>query len=129
MASADLLSPHGEGYCGRCQFVVGLDPKGRLERHYRGRHLDHRGYGTACKGSGRRPWKRTPYACRRNVFRFRAPLVTCPACGVPTVIIHSTLSGDRLKHHWPPALPAKLAWCTGSNQLVVAGRVSVPTTR
>lgn len=124
MALADLLGPYGEGYCGSCQFIVGLDPKGRLERHYRGRHLDHLGYGAACKGSGRAPWKRTPYACRRNIFRFKAPKVTCPGCGVPTVVIHHTLSGDRLKHHWPDG--AEVRWCTGSNQLVVGGRVMMP---
>lgn len=125
----DLLSPYGEGYCGRCQFIVGLDQDGDLEAHWRGRHLDHRGVGSLCPGSFRPPWKRTPYSCRKNAFGFEAPKTQCPVCGLPTAIVHSMIAGDRLKRHWPPSLPAKLIWCTGSNQLVVGGRVVLPVSR
>lgn len=74
-----ILGPYGEGYCRHCHFVVALWRDGTLIHHTRGPG----GYGTPpaeCKGSGRRPAKRTPVTSRKAAFRLKAHQGQCPVC-------------------------------------------------
>lgn len=73
-----ILGPYGEGYCTACRFIVGLDEKGRLERH--GRMVAGSNTRTLCKGSNRKPPRRLPYASRLSVFRVNAKPGKCPVC-------------------------------------------------
>lgn len=73
-----ILSPHGEGYCRWCQFVVGLGSSGLLAPHVRGKNGDR-----WCPGSDTTPPKVTPYSSRKAMFRV-APKT---ARGVPTAWI------------------------------------------
>lgn len=115
MATSDLLSPFGEGYCGRCAFVVGLDPTGMLSHHSRGRYDQFDGPGTRCPGGGRPAWKRTPYYSAKARFSATGGKALCTACkrGVPVTV--STTHGVRLK--WHTTLDG-FKDCPGSNQLV-----------
>ena len=74
-----ILGPYGEGYCTACRFIVGLDARGRMDVHCRGELLTSVPR-KPCRGSGRRPAKRTPYASRKSRFRIRVSLGTCPSC-------------------------------------------------
>ncbi len=77
------LSPHGEGYCTVCRFVIGLTEKGLLERHWRG-SVGGEGWnsqGWECKGSNRRPGRTTPVTSRLAAFRVKAKKTYCPTCG------------------------------------------------
>lgn len=78
-----ILSPHGEGYCRHCRFVLGLDYLGRLDYHVRGTVTDygHKGVPEMCEGSGRKPAKVTPYYAAKNRFITRLAKVTCHVCG------------------------------------------------
>jgi len=71
------LSPHGEGYCRWCFFVVGLDHDGLLTAHERNGLYEAP---KTCKGSGTRPPKVTPYASRKAAFLTRSPREWCPTC-------------------------------------------------
>jgi hypothetical protein len=112
MASADLLSPYGEGYCGRCAFVVGLDERGRLQTHARGVH--DAGLATECPGGGRRPWKVQPYNSPKAAFRVLGKKADCPACGRKILVRVSVVSGSRLRWHTNIGFRD----CPGTNQLV-----------
>lgn len=87
-----ILSPHGEGYCRKCRFVIGLDERGMIDAHSRGQGF----IGVLpCGGGGACPPKLTPYSSRKSAFTSTAPVGTCPECqqGV-------TLRGDgRLTPH------------------------------
>lgn len=93
------LGPHGEGYCPVCRFVVGLDPRGRLERHTRtmGAYLT----AGPCKGGDRAPAKRTPFASRKSAFRVTSNKPKCPQCGAGVNLLMSgryeyhTVESDR----------------------------------
>jgi len=78
------LSPHGEGYCRWCFFVVGLTDRGLLEAHTRG--IVSYGAAKTCPGTDTRPPKNTPYASRKAAFKQTAPKAWCPVCKrfVPT---------------------------------------------
>lgn len=78
-----ILSPHGEGYCRACRFVVGLTEDGKMDHHMRGTVTDygHKGVAEMCKGSFKRPAKVTPYAAAKNRFITRLAKVTCHLCG------------------------------------------------
>lgn len=80
-----ILSPHGEGYCRYCRFVVGLGADGLMDQHYynRGQVADAT---KPCKGSLRIPPKVTPYASKLAMFKVTAQKITCPGCGKPTVV-------------------------------------------
>lgn len=83
MPEPSILSPHGEGYCKHCRFIVGLGPDGLMDLHSRGRNVDKysAGYNAPCRGTGRRPAARVPYWSRRSRFRLTPPVALCPACG------------------------------------------------
>lgn len=88
------LSPHGEGYCKECRFIVGLTEDGRLEPHERGRTLAG-SYGRTvvwCPGGDRRPApkSRVPFFSRLSAFRLRSHSAPCPSCG-KTVKVHRLL--------------------------------------
>ena len=87
------LSPHGEGYCTKCRFVVGLDQQGRLERHSRstGAYL----VAEPCTGGGRQPARRTPFASRKSAFRVISGKPKCPVCGAGV----GTLMSGRYEYH------------------------------
>ena len=70
------LSPHGEGYCRHCRFILGLDDRGRLDLHMRGPVTDRQ----MCKGSGARPARRTPVESRKSRFVTRGEKIRCPRC-------------------------------------------------
>lgn len=91
-----ILSPHGEGYCRVCRFVVGLNESGLLDQHARGGH----GYLAAnpCKGSGKTPPRLTPYSSRLSAFRSTPRKVDCPACGRNVAV----LSDGRIQGHPVP---------------------------
>lgn len=69
-----ILSPHGEGYCTDCQFMVGLEEDGLLEVHYRGVNRD------ACPGSDTRPGRRVPKESRNAAFTTKAEQRVCATC-------------------------------------------------
>lgn len=79
MSELRPLSPHGEGYCRACHFIIGLADDGRLEFHSRGRH------GSAptviCPGGKRKPPKITPYRSTKAMFKPEPDRTDCPLCG------------------------------------------------
>lgn len=107
------LSPHGEGYCTVCRFVVGLDADGRISYHERpdpdssGYHTPAR---TCCRGTRKVPPKRTPYASEKNRFRTRAAKTECPRCK-QQVKVNSFTSGRYYVKHNRKFLPGE---CPGS---------------
>lgn len=102
MTSADrpptILSEHGEGYCGVCRFVEGLDFRGRMYRHRRGADLGSQITFEYCKGSGRKPWKRTPYASRKSMFRMIA-VGLCPKCGQQERLMRFAADAPTIARH------------------------------
>jgi hypothetical protein len=114
--AADLLSEYGEGYCGACRFIVGLDPGGRLNVHQRGVH--DVGTPLPCPGGGRHPTKRVPYHSRKAAFRTEGQKAACPACGVSVGVRHGVIAGDRLRWH---LTLNRTADCKGTNALVKEG--------
>ncbi len=74
-----ILSPHGEGYCRHCRFVVGLGADGLMDTHQYNRGLAT-GDMKPCKGSGKVPPRITPYAAELNKFKATARKVVCPTC-------------------------------------------------
>jgi hypothetical protein len=73
------LSPHGEGYCTVCHFVVGRNRYGLLERHTRGA-ADYGIPAAVCEGSDTKGSSRIPYASRLAAFTTRQPYTWCPEC-------------------------------------------------
>ena len=112
MTRSDLLSPHGEGYCGRCAFAVGLDHTGMLSFHWRGK-ID--GAGRVCPGGGRPAWKRTPYYSAKARFSATGGKALCIDCGRNVPVAVSVVAGTRLKYH---ATLDGLKGCQGSSRLV-----------
>jgi hypothetical protein len=96
------LSPHGEGYCRWCHFIVGLTSDQRLVMHGRSSSL-YRDEAKACAGSGTRPPKITPYASRKAAFRVKSPEAWCPVCWrmAPTT---QHISGKVYARHSNPLL-------------------------
>ena len=105
-----ILSPHGEGYCSWCAFIVGLDEQGKMDPHRRGSGQD------SCKGSGRRPAKRTPYQTRRGIFRVTPGSAVC-ACGITTKVVRLA-DGTYWASHQPPRTREP---CDASHRLVPEG--------
>ena len=108
MTSHSILSPHGEGYCRHCRFVVGLDADGLMDHHTRGSVTEYgsRTIPEKCKGSGAKPAKVTPYAASKNRFLMRLPMAVCPVCGGRA----AKTRGGRLASHGP--------YCAGSGRIV-----------
>ena len=75
-----IASPHGDGYCPVCRFIVGLDPDLLLENHTR-EDSNYASGRALCKGSGRRPPKKIPYSSTKSRFKVKAAKVPCPVCG------------------------------------------------
>ena len=88
-----ILSEYGEGYCTRCRFVIGLDARGRLCFHSRGKGLDtYNPEGGRCDGTGRPPAKVTPYSSRKSAFRIRVSMDTCNDCGRRVEVVDGALA-------------------------------------
>lgn len=98
------LSPYGEGYCRHCRFIIGLTPKGLIERHQRGTSL---GDSADCKGSCTQPPKITPYASRKAAFKTVARKARCHECGREVLV----MSDGRLVVHNSSAVARVL--CAG----------------
>lgn len=107
------LSPYGEGYCRTCQFIVGLDERGRLEKHWRGRTgVCYEPDPPACSGGGKRPGRRVPYWTVRGRFYYDPWRAQCPACNQETKVlpiagglywgIHHTPSGVKCHFYNQP---------------------------
>lgn len=92
-----IASPHGDGYCPVCRFIVGLDPDLLLENHTRedSNHVSGR---ALCKGSGRRPPKRIPYSSTKSRFKVKAARVPCPVCGRQAPVL-TTHNGTYVGRH------------------------------
>lgn len=74
-----IFSPHGDGYCKECHFVVGLEEDGLLEVHYRGASL--KAYvREPCPGSDTRPGRRQPKESRNAAFTTKGTRNTCGVC-------------------------------------------------
>lgn len=107
------LSPHGEGYCTVCRFIVGLDADGVISFHERpdpdasGYHTPAR---TCCRGTGKVPPKRTPYASEKNRFYTRPAKLECPRCR-QEVKVNTFTSGKYYVKHNRKFLPGE---CPGS---------------
>lgn len=108
-----VLSPYGEGYCRTCQFIVGLDERGRLETHWRGRTVNRwEADPDACAGTGRRPGRRVPYWTVKGQFRYDPWRAHCPACGAEARVLpiagglywgtHLTPHNDSCLHYNQP---------------------------
>lgn len=74
-----ISSPHGDGYCKECHFVVGLEEDGLLEVHYRGASLQAYER-AACPGSDTRPGRRQPKESRNAAFTTKGTHNTCKVC-------------------------------------------------
>lgn len=96
-----ILSPHGEGYCSHCRFVIGLDKFGLMDGHSRG--ANGAGEGKPCPGSARRPAGRTPYASRLSMFRVTSPDTWCPECRQSVKTTRRTGVQVYARHNFPPA--------------------------
>ena len=104
---ASILSPHGEGYCRHCRFIIGLDADGFMDRHWynRGVHTDD---SKPCKGSFRRPAVDTPYRSNLSIFKATPQYEACPVCGDSTLIQYDSMFAQHI------AKSNKYEYCRGS---------------
>lgn len=107
-----ISSPHGDGYCKECHFVVGLEEDGLLEVHYRGASLQVYER-AACPGSDTRPGRRQPKESRDAAFTTKGTHNTCKVC-FRKVTVRSTVTSSHLARH-TTALHS-LDVCPGSYQ-------------
>ena len=93
-----ILGEHGEGYCRTCHFIEPLTPEGLLAVHWRGAGVlpenDRR-----CKGSLKKPPKRTPVTSRVSAFTSSPPTSVCRYCATEVAV-----TGHRVfARHWKGA--------------------------
>lgn len=110
------LSPYGEGYCGACQFVVGLGPDGRLEEHGRMANI-WSGSRDRCKGSGRKAPVRIPETSRKAAFRTRVRTAHCGQCQNQAEVLNTPDGTSVLAVHRIPWATV-FERCPGSGQAV-----------
>lgn len=100
------LSPHGEGYCRTCHFVVGLTDTGKLETHSRGSSMSN--VHEECKGSHRKPAPVTPVTSRAARFTCEAPVVRCWLCNRDVPLLYDGRYGAHSKLNGVSDCPASL---------------------